>query len=102
MGKPVNESKTLEIINLLKEYSEENSSNEAESIIEFLEDFEDKQSMDNIERYKKVYNAGRLNKCVEILIDIGMFDSNDFKKRFLLSNALISPSYNVKPKSIEY
>ena len=62
MGKPVNESKTLEIINLLKEYSAENSSNEVESIIEFLEDFEDKQSMDNIERYKKVYNAGRLNK----------------------------------------
>ncbi len=101
MGKPVNDSKTLELINLLKEYSEENSSNEVESIIEFLEDFEDKQSMDNIERYKKVYNAGRLDKCVEILIDIGMLDSNNFKKRFLLSNALISPFSN-KFNEVEY
>lgn len=62
-----------------------------ESAIQFLGDFEDEQNMDNIERYKKAYKVGRIKKCVEILIDIGISDSKNFKRRFLLSNALISP-----------
>jgi len=100
MDKSNNDSKASEIIKLLRENSNDNS-DELESVIEFLEDFEDKQSMDNIERYKKAYNAGRVKKCVEILIDIGMLDSDNFKRRFLLANALISP-FSYKFNEDEY
>lgn len=91
MKKSDDDNKMSELIELFKIYQKENYSDEMEKLIKFMEDFEDKLNMDNIERYKKAYNADRIDKCVEILIDIGMSDSNHFRKKFILSNTLISP-----------
>lgn len=81
--------KILELLKLLKENRDEiEGSNQ---IIETIEDVVDWQTLSNEERYKKAYKVGRIEKCVNILTDIGMTDSDNFKRRFFLSNAIISP-----------
>lgn len=81
--------KILELLKILKENRDEIEG--SDQIIETIEDVVDRQILSNEERYKKAYKAERIEKCVDILTDIGMVDSDNFKRRFFLSNAIISP-----------
>lgn len=93
MKKTKKKSDVAEIIDVLKKYDGDKTK-EAELVIQRLEKFDDFEKLDHIERYKKAYQAGRQEKCVNILIDIAMLDSKNFKRRFLMANGLLNPLGN--------
>ena len=72
--------KILELLKILKANRDEIEG--SDQIIETIEDVVDRQILSNEERYKKAYKTERIEKCVDILTDIGMVDSDNFKRRF--------------------
>lgn len=83
------DNKISEMIKLFKD--NDDNSEKYKSVIQFLEDYKDELTLDNFEIYKKAYKNNRIKKCIEVLINIGIYDSINFKRRFLLVNALINP-----------
>lgn len=63
---------------------------------------ENNQNIDNIEKYKNAYKADEVEECIHILIQMALYDADNIKKRFLLSNALINPfGYKFDQKEYE-
>ncbi|WP_019849866.1 hypothetical protein [Desulfitobacterium sp. PCE1] len=56
-----------------------------------FEDIDDTNKLNRYQAYKKAYANNRINKCVEVLLELGETEPDTFKRGLLLSNALKSP-----------